>query len=294
MKTHAETYDELRQLTEAGIDRLLPPADTRPASLHAAMRYSMDAGGKRLRPVLVLGTAQCLGAAPEDALPAAVAIECLHSYTLIHDDLPCMDDSDLRRGRPSCHKQFDEATALLAGDGLLTYAFELLGHHYAHRPALAAALAVDLARGSGSQGVIGGQVEDLIADKGEISAERLDYIHLHKTAALISTALRMGARIGGADATALATVTRVGQSMGLVFQIVDDVLDMTATPEQMGKPTGADAVHGKLTYPRLHGLDASRQRIRALNDEARVACRTLPGDTTFLEWLIDSMAERVR
>ena len=279
-------------LVEQGLDRYLPPATTRPARLHEAMRYSLQAGGKRLRPVLVLATAELFGAKSADALPAAVAIECLHTYSLIHDDLPCMDNDDLRRGRPTAHRQFDEATALLAGDALLTHAFALLAESYAHDPVLAHALMRELATAAGSCRLIGGQMEDLLAEKKASTGAELEYIHLNKTAAMIEAALVLGGLVGRADPSALATLRRVGCELGLAFQIVDDVLDATADSATLGKTAGKDAKAGKTTFVKLHGLEASRRLAQEHSDAALAALGDLPGDPAFLVALVESMAAR--
>ena len=278
--------------TERGLDLFLPPATTRPERLHAAMRYSVQAGGKRLRPVLTLATAELCGAQPGAALAAAVAIECLHTYSLIHDDLPCMDNDDLRRGRPTVHKQFDEATALLAGDALLTHAFGLLAESYASEPALAHALIRELAAAAGSQRLIGGQMEDLLAENQAATGAQLKFIHLNKTAAMIEAALVMGGLVGHADAAAIATLRQVGRKLGLAFQIVDDVLDATADTATLGKTAGKDAQAGKTTFVKLHGLAASRQLAQEHSAAATVALRRLKGDPAFLLALVESMAGR--
>ena len=277
---------------ERGLDQHLPSADTRPARLHEAMRYSLQAGGKRLRPVLVLATAELFGAKPAAALPAAVAIECLHTYSLIHDDLPCMDNDDLRRGRPTAHRQFDEATALLAGDALLTHAFALLAESYAAQPALAHALIRELADAAGSRRLIGGQMEDLLAEKKNATAAELEFIHLNKTAAMIEAALVLGGLVGGAGSTALGTLRRAGRHLGLAFQIMDDVLDATADSATLGKTAGKDAKAGKTTFVSLHGLETSRRLAQEHSAAARDAFRELPGDTAFLVALVEFMAAR--
>src|SRR4051812_42982294 len=203
-----------RTRVERGLNLLVPVATTRPERLHAAMRYSLEAGGKRLRPVLTLAAADLFGAR-HDALPAAVAIECLHTYSLIHDDLPCMDNDDLRRGRPTAHKQFDEATALLAGDALLTLAFQLIGRHYAGSPAVCAALTREIADAAGSERLIGGQMEDLLAEKkANASAAELEFIHLNKTGAMLEAALVMGGLIGGANHQKLPRPPPPGRALG--------------------------------------------------------------------------------
>ncbi|HVT72316.1 MAG TPA: farnesyl diphosphate synthase [Lacunisphaera sp.] len=290
----ADQLNHLVRRVEDGLESLVPAATVRPARLHAAMRYSLQAGGKRLRPVLLLAATDLFDA-PVDPLPAAVALECIHTYSLIHDDLPCMDDDDLRRGRPTAHRQFDEATALLAGDALLTLAFQLLARHYAARPALALGLTREFADAAGSEHLIGGQMEDLLAEGSAApSADTLEFIHLNKTAAILTAALVAGGLCGRADDTALAALRRAGHHLGLAFQIVDDVLDATADTATLGKTAGKDARSGKTTYVRLHGLAASRRLAREHSDAARTALGALPGDKSFLHALIDSMATRAR
>jgi len=279
---------------EAGLDRYLPAASTRPARLHTAMRYSLLGGGKRLRPVLTLAAAELLGTTDDTALPAACAVECIHTYSLIHDDLPCMDNDDLRRGRPTAHKQFDEATALLAGDALLTEAFLLLAEHYAARPALAQALVRELAHAAGSRRLIGGQMEDLLAEKkADATAAELEFIHLNKTAAMIEAPLVLGALCAHAPAATVELLRVAGHHLGLAFQIVDDVLDATADSATLGKTAGKDAHAGKTTFVKLHGIEASRRLAQEHSEAARAAFRRLPGDKTFLLALVDSMATRV-
>ncbi|HNC24309.1 MAG TPA: polyprenyl synthetase family protein [Opitutaceae bacterium] len=284
---------------EQGLDRHVPAAATRPARLHEAMRYSLQAGGKRLRPVLVLAVHEQLTASaarngsPADPLPAAVAVECLHTYSLIHDDLPCMDNDDLRRGRPTAHRQFDEATALLAGDALLTHAFALLAEAYAATPVLAHALIRELAEAAGSRRLIGGQMADLLAEKqARATDDELEFIHLNKTAAMIEAALVMGGLTGGAGAATVATLRRVGRHLGLAFQIIDDILDATADSATLGKTAGKDAKADKTTFVKLHGLADSRRLAREHSDTARTAIADLPGDPAFLLALVDSMAAR--
>ena len=289
----AVQFQAYRVRAEQGLDRLVPAASTRPARLHEAMRYALLGGGKRLRPVLTLATADLFGHASADALPAAVAIECIHTYSLVHDDLPCMDNDDLRRGRPTTHKQFDEATALLAGDALLTLGFQLIGHHYAANPALCAALTRELADAAGSQKLIGGQMEDLLAEeKTDATADELEFIHLNKTAAMITVSLLAGGLCGGASPAQLDSLRTAGRHLGLTFQIVDDILDATADTTTLGKTAGKDAKAGKTTYVKLHGLDASRRLAREHTDAALAALAAQPGDKTFLHSLVESMAKR--
>lgn len=280
---------------EQGLDRYLPPAATQPSRLHEAMRYSLQAGGKRLRPVLVLATAELFGNSSFDPLPAAVAIECLHTYSLIHDDLPCMDNDDLRRGRPTAHRQFDEATALLAGDALLTHAFALLAEAYASHPALSHALIRELADAGGSRRLIGGQMEDLLAEKkNNATAGELEFIHLNKTAAMIEASLVMGGLLGGERPGAiLDTLRKLGRHLGLAFQIIDDILDATADTATLGKTAGKDAKADKTTFVKLHGLEKSRGFAREHTAAALLALEALPGDKVFLHALITNMAVRV-
>jgi len=286
-------HEALIQTAEQALRSLTPAADTRPARLHAAMRYSLEAGGKRLRPVLCLAAAQAFR--PDaDARHAATALECIHTYSLIHDDLPCMDDSDLRRGRPSCHKAFDEATALLAGDALQPLAFELLAKGYAADPALAAALVRELAVTAGSTLLVGGQTEDMGGLAAGADADRLEFILLGKTAAMLSAPLAMGARIGGASAEDVERCRRAGRAAGIAFQLVDDLLDLSSDSVQMGKPVGADAQNGKFTYPGLHGVPATRARIERLTLEATAHLADCRADTSFLQALIVRMAQRDR
>ena len=280
---------------EAGLDRHLPVAGTRPARLHEAMRYSLQAGGKRLRPVLVLATAELFGVKDDSALPAAVAIECLHTYSLIHDDLPCLDNDDLRRGRPTAHRQFDEATALLAGDALLTHAFALLAEAYAAQPILAHGLIRELADAAGSRRLIGGQMADLLAEKkSDATPDELEFIHLNKTAAMIEAALVMGGLIGGANEDGINSLRLAGRHLGLAFQIIDDLLDATADTATLGKTAGKDAKAGKTTFVKVHGLEKSRQFAQHHTAAALAAVQGLPGDKGFLIALIESMARRGR
>lgn len=278
---------------ERGLDLHVPRGDTRPARLHSAMRYSLEAGGKRLRPVLVLAAAELLGRSDDAALPAAVAIECVHTYSLIHDDLPCMDNDDLRRGRPTAHKAFDEATALLAGDALLTHAFAVLGVNYAGE--LARDLVRELADAAGSRRLIGGQMEDLLAEKkSDATTDELEFIHLNKTAAMIEAALVMGGRVGGAMEGDLAALRTAGRHLGLAFQIIDDVLDATADSAALGKTAGKDAKADKTTYVKLHGLAASRRFATEHTVRARTALSSFATTNHFLIALIDSMASRTK
>ena len=303
--------NSLTTRVEASLDALVPalPAGSPagPARIHAAMRYSLQAGGKRLRPVLALAAAGLGGRSPEeslrlveDALPAAAALECAHTYSLIHDDLPCMDDDDLRRGRPTCHRAFDEATALLAGDALLTQAFIILATSYAARPTLATGLLRVLADTAGGLHLVGGQMQDLLAERppgpgglaAPATAANLEFIHLNKTAAMLEASLVCGGLVGGLSPGNLDTLRQAGRDLGLAFQIVDDVLDATTDTATLGKTAGKDARAGKATYVSLHGI-AEARRLAALHTEDSLrALRALPGDTTFLLELASGMLVR--
>ena len=287
-------FEKKRLSVESAIDKYLPPAGARPPAMHSALRYSHEAGGKRIRPVLLLA-ARDMFQSSVDPLPACVAIECLHTYSLIHDDLPCMDNSDLRRGKPSCHARFGEAIALLAGDALLTYPFWLLAAHYMDKPEVAAGLALDLADAAGSRKLIGGQVEDVLGERdGKMTPEKLDYIHKNKTAALITAAVSMGVRLADSfDEEKLACAREIGMNIGLAFQVIDDILDVTSDSATMGKTTGLDAINEKMTYVSLHGLDGSRKIAAELTRKAVDMCDRLSPNSDFLKALIISMQNRI-
>ena len=273
---------------ETALDRLVPPADTRPASLHAAMRHSLFAGGKRLRPLLCAASAEACGANRGAALFPAAAIECLHTYTLIHDDLPCMDDDDLRRGVPTCHKVYGEATALLAGDALQALAFELA----AQTPVAALEIVRELADAAGSTGVVGGQVEDMLGEHLPPNEERLRFIQQHKTGDLIICACRMGVLAAGGSPAALAAATRYAAAAGEAFQIADDILNATSTAEQLGKAVGTDAAREKTTAISVYGMNGAQKRLKDLIAEALAALAGLPGDTAPLAALARHVAAR--
>lgn len=294
MDAFERTYEHYRQHLEKGLVELLPSPTARPERIHQAMHYCLSAGGKRLRPVLLLAAAE-LYPRRADPLPAAVAVECLHTYSLVHDDLPCMDNSPLRRGQPAAHVQFDEATAVLAGDGLLTEAFRLLGVHYATDPGCCTALLQVLATAADSRHLIAGQVVDTLSEHAAISAETLEYIHLNKTAALLTAALLMGLHLTHAPAEAFARMREAGQALGLAFQIIDDILDATSSAEVLGKTTGNDARQAKNTYVSVHGLEASREAARAQTARAVAACQALPGThSPFLEELVGRLEFRLK
>jgi geranylgeranyl diphosphate synthase type II len=263
--------DERRALVEAGLKRFLPAGSTMPSELHQAMHYSLFAGGKRLRPTLTIAAAEAVGGRAADVLPVACAFECIHTYSLIHDDLPAMDDDDLRRGRPTCHTVFGQAMAILAGDALLTEAFALLANpaFVAHLDlALLRTVTYEIALAAGSQGMVGGQAVDILSEGKAIDAALLHYIHTHKTGALILCALRAGAHLGGATAAALDAITRYGTAVGLAFQIADDILDIEGEEAARGKRIGGDQSRGKATYPALVGLEEAKREAQRLAQEA--------------------------
>jgi len=266
-----QTYLNERKLEiDAALDRLLPPRSGPAKTVAEAMRYAVTAGGKRLRPVLALAACEACGGRPELMVEAAAALELLHTYSLIHDDLPAMDDDDLRRGRPTVHKAFGEAVAVLAGDALLTLAFQVLaswpeGPQYAARRTEAVAL---VARGAGVEGMVGGQMADFEGGDDATDADLLRWIHQHKTGALFAASAELGALHAGADPTTRATLARYGMTLGLAFQVADDILDCTSTPEELGKTPGKDLRDGKATYPALLGLEPAREHADRLAGEA--------------------------
>ncbi len=256
------------------------------------MRYAMEAGGKRLRPVLLLVSAD-LYPRIADPEPAAAAIEMIHTYSLVHDDLPCMDDSPLRRGKPSVHVEFGESTAVLVGDALLTEAFAVIAAGYSTQPEIGLKLIAQLSAAAGSRRLIGGQAADTTAEDRRVSAEELDFIHLNKTAALISSAFSMGLLLTDAPIQAHELLRRIGRDLGLVFQIVDDLLDATGDEAVVGKPLRKDADNKKNTYPAIHGVKASRARAQELTKQALTNAKKLQTDTDFLEALILHLEHRI-
>jgi farnesyl diphosphate synthase len=243
--------------------------------LIAAMRHGSLNGGKRLRPLIVRQTAGVFGVSPQQSLTAGLAVEMIHCYSLIHDDLPAMDDDDLRRGRPTVHKAYDDATAILAGDGLLTHAFAILATQEAHPdPEIRAALVLELALGAGAGGMVGGQMRDIEGETQALSSSGVSAMQAMKTGALIRASVRMGAILGGADPRALSALTAYAEAAGRAFQLADDILDVTATPEALGKATGKDAEQNKQTLVTLLGLDEARLKLNATVSEALSALRT--------------------
>ena len=254
-----KAYLRSRQIKiDRTLDLYLPKANSKPATLHKAMRYSLFAGGKRLRPTLCLAAAEACRGSIRNALPLACALECIHTYSLVHDDLPSMDNDDFRRGRPTCHKVFGDGIAVLAGDALLTIAFEIVSRT---KPAPRYDISVllrEIAVAAGSQRLIAGQVADLEAEGKNVKRDQLQFIHENKTAAILKSSVRLGAMSANADARKLSAITRFGQRLGLAFQIIDDILDVTQTSEILGKSAGKDVAAKKATYPAVIGLEKSR------------------------------------
>ncbi len=269
-------FQQVRPSIETALDGALPSEDRSPPVLHQAMRYSVFAGGKRLRPALCLAGFQAFDPEWRSALPVAASIEMVHTYSLIHDDLPAMDDDDYRRGRPSCHKRFGEATAILAGDALLTLAFETVAGAGGLAPERLLGAARMLAASAGTvDGMIGGQVLDIQATASGIDGAALESIHRAKTGALLAASVSIGAYLAAADTARLEDVTRFGRSIGLAFQIVDDMLDETVPVEALGKTPGKDREQGKATYPAVHGMEASRRMVERLTADAMEHVRPL-------------------
>jgi geranylgeranyl diphosphate synthase, type II len=291
LKTFWQSLDGVRQAVDERLDGWLPAESEQPERLHASMRYSIFAGGKRVRPILDILACRAVGGSDEAAMPSACALECVHTYSLIHDDLPAMDDDDLRRGRPSNHKAFDEATAILSGDALLTLAFEIITTH-TDDPAVASRTVNELARASGWAGMVGGQEADLLAEGVVATEEALRFVHERKTGALIRAAVRCGAIAGGASDEQLDALTVYAEHIGLAFQIADDILDETATSEQLGKTAGKDKDANKLTFPAVYGLEQSRAEGQRIVDAAKAALEPFGDAATPLSDLADFIISR--
>jgi geranylgeranyl diphosphate synthase type II len=282
---------------DAALDRLLPAEERMPQRLHKAMRYSIFAGGKRIRPVLMLAACDAVGGESEMALPAACAMEMIHTYSLIHDDLPAMDDDDLRRGRPTSHKVFGEANAILAGDALLTEAFSLLSDpltDFELAPAVQLRVANIIAKAAGSAGMVGGQLVDMESEGADIEIDlpMLEYIHTHKTGALIKAAIEAGALIGGAGQQEFKALSRYGELAGLAFQIADDILDVIGDQTAMGKQTGSDEARGKATYVSLLGLNEAQDRAVELKDMAVTSIEDLGSNAEPLRQIVNFIVAR--
>lgn len=282
-----------RERVNERLDRLVPEEGEEPRSVHGAIRWSLFAGGKRFRPLLLIATGQSLGAEVDALLDAACALEMIHTYSLIHDDLPSMDDDDLRRGRPTCHVRFGEATAILAGDALQALAFQTIAADAQLSQTVRAALVFELARAAGTPGgMVAGQALDLEAESREVSNIELERIHRLKTGALIVCAARSGAIIASANEKELSAVKRYGEALGLLFQITDDLLDVVATAEDLGKTPGKDARSRKATYPALYGLEASAESARAAYDETCAALDEIEKPTALLRIIARQVLDR--
>lgn len=269
---------EQGRVIERYIDEYLPDNDQYPQVLHQAIRYSVLAGGKRLRPVLAMAAYEACGGEEDIIYPAAVALECIHCYSLIHDDLPCMDDDDLRRGQPTVHKKFSEAVALLAGDALHDLAFELMAK--TGRPEAIR----ELAEAIGTRGMLAGQMADMEAEGRTLTLDEISFIHTHKTGKLIRGALRIGALLAEAGRDQFEAVSQFGEKIGLAFQIMDDILDIEGDPKTLGKPVGSDTKNSKATYPGVIGLDKAHAAVRRLIDEAiEIISDAVPDPYNFID-----------
>ena len=289
-----KNYLRTRQkVIDRALDRYLPKTSTKPVTLHKAMRYSLFAGGKRLRPILCLAAAEVCRGKVDTALPLACAVECIHTYSLVHDDLPSMDNDDFRRGRPTCHKVFGDGIAVLAGDALLTIAFEIVSQA---KPAPRYDISIllrEIAVAAGSQRLIAGQVADLEAEGKIVKRDQLRFIHENKTAAMLKSSVRLGAMSANADARKLSAITQFGKRLGLAFQVIDDILDVTQTSEILGKSAGKDVAAKKATYPAVIGLEKSRAEARRLTRQAHDALSVFrEGDAEALHALANYLLER--
>jgi geranylgeranyl pyrophosphate synthase len=284
---------EARAWVDTELNRLLPAEGTGPLSVHSAMRWSVFPGGKRFRPLLLLATGESFSASRDCFIATACAFEFIHTYSLIHDDLPAMDDDELRRGQPTCHIQFGEATAILAGDALQTLAFQTIAGDEGLSALIRVRLISELAHASGTpSGMVAGQAHDLEAEKRTVAKEELEQIHRLKTGALITAATRSGAIISGASEAELATLTEYGAQLGLLFQITDDLLDVTATAEKLGKTPGKDARSHKATYPGVYGMKAARDRAVSAHSSASKALEQLDRRSDHLQAILDYILDR--
>lgn len=280
------------EFVDALLDRVIPRVEIRPSTLHQAMRHSIFAGGKRLRPVLCIAAAEACGGSKESAGFNACAVECLHTYTLIHDDMPCMDDDDLRRGVPTCHKVYGDGIAVLAGDALQALAFELITRTRATVRHTTGDMVAELAKTSGSLHLVGGQVADVEGEGKQLPLEDLRFVHESKTAALLTSSIKLGAMTADADEEKMAALQRFGMAAGLAFQIIDDILDVTQTSEKLGKSAGKDLTSEKSTYPSLIGLEASREEAHRLTTEALEALECFGSAGLRLRQLADHLLAR--
>ncbi len=283
-------------IVDRSLEKLVPPATTYPSVVHEAMRYSLFAGGKRVRPLLAIASAEALGASSVGLLPLAGSLELVHTYSLIHDDLPAMDDDDFRRNRPTCHKVYGEAIAILAGDGLLNMAFEVLSDPKRLKIVPAArmlAIIREISTASGVFGMVGGQVVDIQSEGRDVDLPTLEYIHTHKTGALIRASVRVGALYARAGKRQLAALSHYGELVGLAFQIADDILDLTGTREEIGKDAGSDLKKDKKTFPSFYGIEESRRRAVEVADKAIYLLKDFDRKADPLRELAKYIVERV-
>ena len=292
------SFEDYKKIIDEHLLDFIPNIDNKSITLYEAMKYSLAAGGKRLRPVLLLAACEFAGGDINEAIPYACAMEYIHTYSLIHDDLPAMDNDDLRRGLPTNHKVYGEAMAILAGDGLLTTAFEAINKDmmlYFDEPEKMVKrikAAYEIAKGAGCRGMVAGQVADIENENKACSVEMLDYIHINKTAALIIAAIRAGAQLGGANTKMLNDLTIYAENLGLAFQIADDILDVIGSEEEMGKKAGSDSANEKSTYPALYGLEASKEKLMELTDTAINALADYYDNAEFFVKLAQDLAVR--
>jgi len=282
-------------IVNEALERLLPPVETYPRIIHEAVRYSLFAGGKRLRPVLALASAEILGGSQRDILPAACALELIHTYSLIHDDLPAMDNDDLRRGMPTCHKKYGEAMAILAGDALLTMAFELITLCPVTdviTPASLITVITEISRASGTAGLVGGQVVDIMSTSSKVDEETLDYIHRCKTGAMYRASVRTGAILSGAGQRDLDNLTGYAEHLGMAFQIADDILDIVGDEKNIGKPVKSDIKNDKATYPAMYGIEEAGRMARDQMEKALSSIDGYGEKADFLRELVKFVVNR--
>jgi len=286
-------FAQCRAQVDAELDRLVPSESHHPTTVHSAIRWSLFAGGKRFRPALLLAVGKTFGAPPDDLLASACALEMIHTYSLIHDDLPSMDNDDLRRGRPTCHVRFDEATAILAGDGLQTFAFKTIAQDNGLKAATRVTLISEIADAAGTPtGMVAGQAHDIEAESRAVSGDELEEIHRRKTGALIVVSARCGAIIARARSKELELITNYASQIGLLFQITDDLLDVTASAEELGKTPGKDARSLKATYPGLYGIAATQDAAVMVHNDARAALQKIDRPTELLSAIADFILNR--
>ncbi len=280
------------KMIDQALNQWIPSARTKPATIHQAMRHSLFAGGKRVRPILALAAAEACGGREQDAMPLACAVECIHTYSLIHDDLPALDNDDYRRGRPTSHKVFGEGIAVLAGDALLTQAFELVAQAKPTKRYPVRDMVMDVAKTSGSLQLIGGQVADLEGEGKKLTRKSLQYIHERKTSALLTCSARLGGMSANCTPRQLQALTDFGYHIGLAFQVIDDILDVTQTTEQLGKTAGKDIATDKATYPAIVGLKQSERIAEELTGKAFAALKPFKGKAVALEAMADYLLKR--